>query len=133
MLGWRCSGFFFGGLVCIRLVHRFVRVSLSLDRLSSNQLTITHKLIARMYGVRRESITDTAGKPQRSGMIHYSRGHIAMLDRARLEAQVCECYGVVKREFQRLFPVKIPLANRSRSAFFDLAAQRLIKAPCVPI
>jgi CRP-like cAMP-binding protein len=76
----------------------------SLDRLPSNELTITQALIADMLGVRRESVTEAAGKLQKAGLIHYSRGHITVLDRARLEAQACECYAVVKREYDHLLP-----------------------------
>jgi CRP-like cAMP-binding protein len=76
----------------------------SLDRLPSNELTMTQEHIADMPGVRREGITEAAGKLQRAGLIHYSRGHIAVLDRPRLEARVCECYAVVKREYDRLLP-----------------------------
>ncbi|MBE0620307.1 MAG: Crp/Fnr family transcriptional regulator [Burkholderiales bacterium] len=74
----------------------------SLDRLPSSELTMTHDLIADMLGARRESVTDIAGKLQKAGLIHYSRGHIAVLDRPGLEAKVCECYAVVKREYDRL-------------------------------
>jgi len=76
----------------------------SLDRLPSNELTMTHERIADMLGVRREGVTDAAGKLQKAGLIHYSRGHISVLDRLQLEAQACECYGVVKREYDRLLP-----------------------------
>lgn len=72
------------------------------DRLASNELTMTQELIAQMLGMRRESITEAAGKLQKMGLIHYSRGHIVLLDRSRLEAQACECYAVVKREYDRL-------------------------------
>src|SRR5262245_46280385 len=75
---------------------------LSLDRLPSNQLTMTQEMIANMLGVRREGVTEAAGKLQAAGMIKYSRGHITILNRAKLEARVCECYSVVKREFDRL-------------------------------
>ena len=75
---------------------------LSLDRLSSNSLTMTQELIANMLGVRREGITEAAGNLQRAGLIRYSRGHIDVLDRSGLEQAVCECYGVVKLEFDRL-------------------------------
>jgi CRP-like cAMP-binding protein len=78
----------------------------SLDRLPSSELAMTQELIANMLGVRRESVTDAAGRLQKAGLIHYSRGHIAVLDRSRLEAQVCECYAVVKREYDRLLPEK---------------------------
>ncbi len=75
---------------------------LSLDRLSSNNLDMTQELIANMLGVRREGVTEAAGKLQQAGLIHYSRGRITVLDRPGLEAQACECYGVVKKEFDRL-------------------------------
>jgi CRP-like cAMP-binding protein len=94
--------------VCNRhhsLEQRLCRwILLSLDRLPSSELTMTHELIADMLGVRRESVTDAAGKLQKAGMIHYSRGHIAVLDRPQLEARVCECYATVKREYERLLP-----------------------------
>jgi CRP-like cAMP-binding protein len=77
---------------------------LSLDRLSSNELTMTQELIANMLGVRREGVTEAAGNLQRAGLIHYSRGRITVLDRPGLEARVCECYQVVKKEFDRLLP-----------------------------
>jgi CRP-like cAMP-binding protein len=77
---------------------------LSMDRLPSNELTMTQELIANMLGVRREGVTEAAGKLQAAGLIHYSRGKITVLDRPRLEAQVCECYAVVKREYDRLLP-----------------------------
>ena len=75
---------------------------LSLDRLSSNNVDMTQELIANMLGVRREGVTDAAGKLQQAGLIHYSRGRITVVDRPGLEAQVCECYAVVKKEFDRL-------------------------------
>lgn len=77
---------------------------LSLDRLPSNELTMTQELIANMLGVRREGVTEAAGKLQNAGIIHYRRGHITVLDRASLEARVCECYRVVKAEVDRLLP-----------------------------
>ncbi len=77
---------------------------LSLDRLSSENLNMTQELIANMLGVRREGVTEAAGKLQRLGLIEYSRGHIKVLDRPKLEKQVCECYQVVKNEFDRLLP-----------------------------
>lgn len=87
---------------------------LSLDRLTSNELAMTQELIANMLGVRREGVTEAAGKLQQAGLIHYSRGHITVLDRQGLEARVCECYQVVKEEFDRLLPVtkrtKTPVA-----------------------
>src|SRR5882724_3981389 len=79
---------------------------LSLDRLPSNELSMTQELIANMLGVRREGVTEAAGKLQNAGLIQYNRGHIIVLDRAGLEAKVCECYEVVKRETDRLLPEK---------------------------
>ena len=77
---------------------------LSLDRLTAPELTMTQELIANMLGVRREGVTDAAGKLQKAGLIEYRRGHITVLDRPRLEERVCECYQVVKTEFDRLLP-----------------------------
>jgi CRP-like cAMP-binding protein len=77
---------------------------LSLDRLPSNELVMTQELIANMLGVRREGVTEAAGHLQRAGLIHYSRGKITVVDRPGLEARVCECYEVVKKEFDRLLP-----------------------------
>lgn len=77
---------------------------LSLDRLPSNELTMTQELIANMLGVRREGVTEAAGKLQADKLIHYSRGHITVLDRPRMEKRVCECYAVVKKEMDRLLP-----------------------------
>jgi CRP-like cAMP-binding protein len=79
---------------------------LSLDRLPSNELHMTQELIANMLGVRREGVTEAAGRLQSAGLIRYSRGHITVLDRAGLEARVCECYEVVRREFYRLLPAR---------------------------
>ena len=75
---------------------------LSLDRLSSNELKMTQELIANMLGVRREGVTHAAGKLQKEGVIRYSRGHITVLDRPKLERLSCECYAVVKKEYDRL-------------------------------
>jgi CRP-like cAMP-binding protein len=77
---------------------------LSLDRLSGNELVMTQELIANMLGVRREGVTEAAGKLDRLGVISYRRGHITVLDRAALEELSCECYGVVKEESDRLLP-----------------------------
>jgi CRP-like cAMP-binding protein len=82
---------------------------LSLDRLPSNELTMTQELIANMLGVRREGVTGAARKLQNAGLIHYRRGHITVIDRAGLEARVCECYAVVKKEIERL--LRDPIAN----------------------
>ena len=80
---------------------------LSLDRLSGNELVMTQELIANMLGVRREGVTEAALKLQRLGMISYARGHINVLDRPALEARVCECYSVVKKEYDRLLPHRL--------------------------
>ncbi len=80
---------------------------LSFDRSSSNELVVTQELIANMLGVRRESVTEAAGNVQRAGLIEYNRGHITMIDRPGLEARACECYAVVRKEFDRLFPETI--------------------------
>jgi CRP-like cAMP-binding protein len=77
---------------------------LSLDRLASSQLSMTQELIANMLGVRREGVTEAAGKLQDAGLISYRRGTITVLDRPGLEARSCECYQVVKTEFDRLLP-----------------------------
>ena len=77
---------------------------LSLDRLPSNELTMTQELIANMLGVRREGVTEAAGKLQEAKLIQYNRGRITVLDRPGLEARSCECYQVVKTEFDRLLP-----------------------------
>ena len=92
--------------VCNR--HHLVEIQLcrwlllTLDRLPTQELTMTQELIANMLGVRREAVTEAAGKLQSRGLISYRRGHISVLDRAGLEAEVCECYDVVKKEFARL-------------------------------
>ncbi len=80
---------------------------LSLDRLSVNELVMTQELIANMLGVRREGVTEGALKLQMAGLIQYSRGRIKVLDRKGLEARSCECYEVVKREYERLLPDRI--------------------------
>lgn len=77
---------------------------ISLDRLQGNELVMTQELIANMLGVRRESVTETAGKLHRAGLIDYRRGHITVLDRPALEKRVCECYQVVRKEYVRLLP-----------------------------
>jgi len=76
----------------------------SLDRLPNNTLTMTQELIANMLGVRREGVTEAAGKLQKLGVIEYTRGHITVLDRTKLEELSCECYAVVKKETDRLLP-----------------------------
>jgi len=80
---------------------------LSLDRLKSNELVMTQELIANMLGVRREGVTEGASRLQAAGLIRYARGRILVLDRAGLEKRTCECYAVVKREYDRLLPESI--------------------------
>jgi CRP-like cAMP-binding protein len=80
---------------------------LSLDRLTGNDLVMTQELIANMLGVRREGVTDGALKLQAAGLIRYARGHITVLDRPGLEARTCECYAVVKKEYDRLLPAPV--------------------------
>lgn len=80
---------------------------LSLDRLEGDELVMTQELIANMLGVRREGVTEVAVKLQKAGLIQYARGHISVLDRAGLEKRTCECYAVVKREYDRLLPTHI--------------------------
>jgi len=77
---------------------------LSLDRLRIGELAMTQELIANMLGVRRQGVVEAAGNLQKAGLIEYRRGHIRVLDRPGLEARVCECYAVVKREYDRLLP-----------------------------
>lgn len=89
---------------------------LSLDQLPDNQLNMTQELIANMLGVRREAVTEAAGKLQAAGLIQYRRGQITVTDRPGLEARVCECYGVVRAEYERLFhlPQVILPSDRAR-------------------
>lgn len=77
---------------------------LSRDRLQSDELVMTQELIANMLGVRREGVTEAAGHLQKAGLIRYQRGHITVLDRVGIEQRACECYGVVKKEYDRLLP-----------------------------
>lgn len=80
---------------------------LSLDRLQGDELVMTQELIANMLGVRREGVTEGALKLQKAGLIQYARGHITVLDRRGLESRTCECYQVVKREYDRLLPARV--------------------------
>jgi CRP-like cAMP-binding protein len=89
---------------------------LSIDRLQGDELRMTQELIANMLGVRREGVTEAASKLQADGLIKYTRGHIKVLDRAKLEKRVCECYAVVKREYDRLLPYQIPGLPASSSS-----------------
>jgi CRP-like cAMP-binding protein len=91
---------------------------LSLDRLPTMELVMTQELIANMLGVRREGVTEAAGKLQSAGLIRYGRGRITVLDRPGLEARVCECYDVVRQEFRRLLPDG--LATDDKRAGFSL-------------
>jgi CRP-like cAMP-binding protein len=88
---------------------------LSLDRLACNELTMTQELIANMLGVRREGVTEAAGKLQKLGVIDYSRGKITVRDRPKLEQLCCECYAVVKKETDRLLPDPPGLLRSARS------------------
>lgn len=89
---------------------------LSLDRLPSNRLQMTQELIANMLGVRREGVTDAAGRLQRAGVIEYCRGLITILDRPQLELLCCECYAVVRKETERLLPWTTLGQNQPKSA-----------------
>lgn len=89
--------------LCCRLLS-------SLDRLPSNELAMTQELMATMLGVRRESVTEAAGKLQKTGLITYRRGHITILDRAGLEDRVCECYAVVRKESDLMLENALPQA-----------------------
>jgi CRP-like cAMP-binding protein len=80
---------------------------LSLDRVRANELAMTQELIANMLGVRREGVTEAALKLQHAGLISYARGHISVLDRPGLEKRTCECYAVVKKEYERLLPEEV--------------------------
>ena len=80
---------------------------LSMDRSRGDELTLTHELLSTLLGVRREGITEAAHELQSEGLIHYSRGHIKILDRQGLEDQTCECYQVIKKEYARLLPEKL--------------------------
>jgi Mn-dependent DtxR family transcriptional regulator len=80
---------------------------LSLDRLTSNNLVMTQELIGNMLGVRRESVTEAAGRLQKLGIISYNRGHIKVLNRRVLEERSCECYAVVKKETDRLLSTRL--------------------------
>jgi len=108
---------------------------LSQDRLPANELTMTQELISNMLGVRREGINEAAGRLKAAGLIRHARGRISVLDRPKLEARACECYGVVKREYERLLPFASPLTSvhlpAARNTFSnglcaaaDLAAQQ---------
>jgi len=101
---------------------------LCLDRLPTNELTMTHELIANMLGVRRESVTTAAGKLQAAGLIRCGRGLITILDRPRLERHACECYAVVKAEFARLLPQREQDSSAKVVVTRGLAARRVFAA-----
>jgi len=94
---------------------------LTLDRMPSNELTMTQELIANMLGVRREGVTEAAGKLQTAGFISYRRGHITVIDRDGLESNVCECYEVVKKEFARLLS---DVRQRQATPFVSIRSQQ---------
>ena len=98
---------------------------LTLDRLPSNRINMTQEMIANMLGVRREGVTEAAGKLQRAGLIEYQRGKITVLDREGLEERVCECYAVVKREFDRLLPELITAATSPPAIVFPTTLRTL--------
>lgn len=107
------------------LVQQLCRwLLLTLDRMPTNELIMTQELVASMLGVRREGVTEAAGKLQQAGVIRYRRGHITVLDHAGLESQVCECYAVVKKEFARL----LPDALHRHDTLQTRAAQRFVPA-----
>ncbi len=111
--------------VCNRhhtLDHQLCRwLLMSFDRLQSNVLVVTHELIATMLGVRRESVTEAAGRLQAQGLIEYYRGRIKMINRSGLEKKSCECYEVVKKEFNRLLPAAGHASPASQSDNMDQA------------
>ena len=102
---------------------------LCLDRLSTNELATTHELIAGMLGVRRATVTAAAGKLQAAGLIRCSRGRITVLDRPGLERHVCECYAVVKAEFDRLLPRRKPDSSAPIVVTRSVATRRAFPAP----
>ena len=115
---------------CHKIEQQLCRsMLLCLDRLSTNELTVTHELIASMLGVRRESVTAAAGKLQAAGLIRCSRGRITVLDRAGLEQRVCECYAAVKTEFDRLLPQRKPESSAPVVVTRSFATRRAFPAP----
>jgi len=102
---------------------------LSLDRLPGDDIVMTQQVIANMLGVRREGVTEAALELQKLGLIHYARGHIAVLDRAGLEERACECYAVVKNEYDRLLPDKVATkpAVRRRSSHLAASADLYVR------
>jgi hypothetical protein len=103
---------------------------LGLDRLCSNELIMTQERIAKMLGVRREGITEAAGKLQCKGLIRYRRGHITVLDRHGLEQAVCECHAVVKKEYDRLLAdVHFPASLKSSANLAHGESRGYVIAP----
>jgi CRP-like cAMP-binding protein len=98
-----------------------------IDRLDSDELTMTQELISNILGVRREGVTEAAGKLQQAGLIKYRRGHITVINRQGLEARVCECYQVVKTEFGRLLPIPAR-PKESKTSFLNLPTMKSRKA-----
>jgi hypothetical protein len=98
-----------------------------IDRLDSDECTMTQEVISNMLGFRREGVTEAAGKLQQAGLIEYRRGHITVLDRQGLEARVCECYQVVKTEFGRLLPIPASL-EESNPSFLNLPTMKSSQA-----
>jgi len=101
----------------------------SLDRLPSNELTMTQEVIAEMMGVRRESVTEAAGELRKAGLIHIGRGKITVLDRPQLEARACECYAVIKREYDRLLPAQTPDAPPGVPGFAPVEEPNVARNP----
>jgi len=91
------------------------RLLIGLDRSRSDELVMSHQLAASLLGVRRESVTVAARRLQDAGIIRYSRGHIAVLDRQQLEKRACECYAALQREYDRLLPRRLPPATPNAS------------------
>ncbi|MBP8298049.1 MAG: Crp/Fnr family transcriptional regulator [Burkholderiales bacterium] len=120
--------------VCARhhtLQQQLARWILScMDRLPTNELAVTHESIAQMLGVRREGVSEAAAKLQRSGLIQYYRGHISIVDRPRLEAQTCECYAVVKQEYDRLLRPQATAVTTGASMFVHRRRVEVRHAHC---
>ncbi|MEO7917320.1 MAG: helix-turn-helix domain-containing protein [Dokdonella sp.] len=106
---------------------------MSLDRLPTDQLNMTQDLIGSMLGVRREAVTEAAGKLQRAGIIQYSRGRILVLDRSRLEESSCECYEVVRRELDRLLPWSNLSPSEAEAAIDSVFLRRSREGLLIPI
>ena len=106
---------------------------LCLDRLSTNELTTTHELLAGLLGVRRESVTAAAGKLQAAGLIRHHRGRITVLDRPGMERHVCECYAIVKAAFDRLLPQRKLDSCGPAVVTRSFAARRAFEAPAHPV